>query len=46
MKNFPLIVTISAEKEIPVGYKVLKYTKTGKKIVIRENATYMAKEIA
>lgn len=46
MKNFPLIVTISAEKEVPVGYKVLKYTKTGTKIVIRDNAMYMVKEIA
>lgn len=46
MKDFPLIVTVSAEKEIPVGYKVLKYTKAGDKIVIRDNALYMVKEIA
>ena len=43
MKNMPLIITVSVEKEIPVGYKVLKTTDNGNRIVIRNDATYMAK---
>jgi hypothetical protein len=42
MNDFPLIVTVSVGKEIPVGYKVLKYTSKGDKIVIRDDALYMA----
>lgn len=46
MTDFPLIVTVSAEKQVPTGYKVLEYTKNGLKIAIRANALYMTKEFA
>lgn len=46
MTNFPLIVTVSAEKDMPIGYKILKKTTNGDKIVIRADSSYMADNVA
>jgi len=36
---FDLVKTVSSEN-IPIGYKVITTTKTGKKIVIREDKVF------
>jgi hypothetical protein len=46
MKTFPLIVTVSAQKDMPIGYKLLKKTTNGDKIVIRTDSAYMAESVA